>query len=242
MARNATKIMRLNKFIARYGNVSRRNADKLIFAGKVKVNNVLIKEPATDVKDTDKVQINNEIIKVDSGFKYYKFYKPKYCLTSYGDKFKRKNLNDYEFFRKNKLAYSGRLDFESEGLILFTNDGSLIYKLQRPEFKIPKKYLVNTSANLSDKGYKKFHIGFKIDETYYKPCKILRLNDKYYEITLFEGKNRQIRKMFEHFGIQVINLKRISIGPIEINDMKPNDIKSLNNNEVKELKECIELE
>ena len=234
--------MRLNKYIALHGSFSRREADKLIFAGKVEVNNIKVDSPAIDVCNNDKVKVDGKLLIIQKDFLYYKFYKPKYCLTSYGDEFDRKNLNDFELLKETKPAYSGRLDFDSEGLILFSNNGDLIYRLQRPEFKISKVYLVKTDKNLTDEQIVKFRKGFKTDEEIYKSCKLYQLNDKFYRVVLFEGKNRQIRKMFEYFGINVLGLKRVAIGPVKLQYMKPGEVLKMSKNEIEELNKCIGLE
>ncbi len=234
--------MRLNKFIASNSKYSRRDADKLIFSGKVKVNGETIVNPAVRVDVSDKVMVENNLLNVADKFFYYKFYKPKYCLTSYGDDFNRKNLNDFDFLKKKKPAYSGRLDFESEGLILFSNNGDLIYRLQRPEYKVSKVYTVKTDGELNKKERSKFAEGFSTENEIYSSCKILRLRENTYRVVLFEGKNRQIRKMFEYFNISVTGLKRVAIGPIKLEKMKAGNIIKLNDRELTELSKCIELE
>jgi len=112
-------VLRLNRFIAFNTEYSRREADELIFSGNVSVNGNVVFTPGYDVKEEDTVAVRGKIVK-KSEFLYVKFYKPKYFLTSYGDTHGRKNLEEFEFFKKTKLAYSGRLDYDSEGLIIFS--------------------------------------------------------------------------------------------------------------------------
>jgi len=225
--------MRLNKFIATTGYCSRRKADELIFAGQVEVNNEIILAPSYDVKDTDIVKVNNKILTVID-YKYYIFYKPTNVLTSYDDSRGRRCLKDFDFFQKNNLAYSGRLDYKSEGLILFTNNGELIYRLQTPKFKVEKEYEVEVDKNLTEKERLILENGLKTKEYNYGKCKITKTGEKNYRVILTEGKNRQIRNMFNNFGIKVIKLKRVRIGRLNLNGLKPGELKEIPENIIKE--------
>jgi len=225
--------MRLNKFIATTGYCSRRKADELIFAGQVEVNNEIILAPSYDVKDTDIVKVNNKILSVIN-YKYYIFYKPTNVLTSYDDSRGRRCLKDFDFFQKNNLAYSGRLDYKSEGLILFTNNGELIYRLQTPKFKVEKEYEVEVDKNLTEKERLILENGLKTKEYNYGKCKITKTGEKNYRVILTEGKNRQIRNMFNNFGIKVIKLKRVRIGRLNLNGLKPGELKEIPENIIKE--------
>ncbi|MBZ4671983.1 pseudouridine synthase [Deferribacterales bacterium Es71-Z0220] len=218
--------MRLNKFIASTGYCSRRKADELIFNGQVKVNNEIILAPGYEVKDKDIVKVEDNILSL-TNYKYYIFYKPINVLTSYDDSRGRKCLKDFDFFKKNNLAYSGRLDYKSEGLILFTNNGELIYKLQTPKFKVEKEYIVEVSKNLKEKERLTLEDGLKTVEYNYGKCKITEIEKGKYRVILTEGKNRQIRNMFNYFGIKVINLKRVRIGELKLNGLKPGEIKEI---------------
>ncbi|UOD34385.1 rRNA pseudouridine synthase [Deferribacteraceae bacterium V6Fe1] len=218
--------MRLNKFIATTGYCSRRKADELIFNGQVRVNNEIILVPSYDVKDNDVVKVNDKILRVYN-YRYYIFYKPTNVLTSYDDSRGRRCLKDFDFFQKNNLAYSGRLDYKSEGLILFTNNGELIYRLQTPKFKVEKEYVVEVNKNLTEKERLILENGLKTEEYNYGKCKITEIGKGNYQVILTEGKNRQIRNMFSYFGIKVINLKRVRIGELKLNGLKPGEIKEI---------------
>jgi len=225
--------MRLNKFIATTGYCSRRKADELIFGGQVEVNNEIILAPSYDVKDTDIVKVNNKLLSVIN-YKYYIFYKPTNVLTSYDDSRGRKCLKDFEFFQKHNLAYSGRLDYKSEGLILFTNNGELIYRLQTPKFRVEKEYEVEVDKNLTEKERLILENGLKTKEYNYGKCKITKTGEKNYRVILTEGKNREIRNMFNYFGINVIKLKRVRIGRLNLNGLKPGELKEMPENIIKE--------
>jgi 23S rRNA pseudouridine2605 synthase/23S rRNA pseudouridine2604 synthase len=237
---SAKIIMRLNKFLSTYSNVSRRQADKLIFDGKVKVNGKIVDTPAYQVDEiNDKVYLKGSLVGLSEEI-YVKFYKPVKCLTAYGDGRGRLNLNDFLLLKEYRLPYSGRLDYDSEGLILFTNNGDLIYKLQKPEFKVSKEYIVKVNKELTYTQMKTFSNGLLVEGMNYGKCKIEKTANKTYNVTLFEGKKRQIRKMFEFFDLRVVELKRVRIGPVKLSDMDVGEIRYLSKSEIKELKKCIE--
>lgn len=236
-------MMRLNKYLATYGNVSRREADRLVFAGKVIINSVVADSPGIQVDEVnDTVILNGETIEYAAKSTILKFYKPIKCLTAYGDGRGRTNLNHFELLKSTKIPYSGRLDYESEGLILFTNDGDLIYKLQKPKYKVPKEYLVKTSKPLQSSEISTLTGGVTVEGVRYGKCSIIEVDYRLYRFILHEGKNRQIRKMLAHFNLRVIELKRVSVGPIQLGDMVPGEIRELSKSEIKELLECIESE
>lgn len=227
--------MRLNKFISNSGYCSRRRADELIFNGEVHVNNKLVIFPGYDVVAEDVVKVQGNILNNNTVI-YLLFYKPVNVLTSYDDSRGRRCLKDFKPFDNINLAYSGRLDYKSEGLIFFTNDGDLIYRLQTPQFKIEKEYEVDVSRNLSTQELKILGNGLNTVDFKYLPCKIRALKNMKYSVTLREGKNRQIRNMFSHFGIDVYRLTRVRIGGMLIKNMKPGDVTYLAKNEIKLLK------
>ncbi|MCX8083335.1 MAG: rRNA pseudouridine synthase [Calditerrivibrio sp.] len=233
--------MRLNRYIAFNSNYSRREADELIFSGHVTVNGKPVLIPAYEVKEEDKVAVLGKLIE-SSDFLYVKFYKPRGILTAYGDPHGRKNLNDFEFFKKTKLAYSGRLDKDSEGLIFFSNDGNIINRLQTPKYNVEKEYIVYTSRPLSDDEKNALEDGLVVDGFRFRECKVDKIGRNKYNVIITEGKKRQIRIMFKHFKIEVERLIRIRIGNIKIGDLKPGEFKFLTKRELEELKKCLNLE
>lgn len=228
--------MRLNKFISNTGYCSRRRADELIFQGNVKVNNSIVLFPGVDVSENDLVEVEGNVLQNKKSV-YLLFYKPVNVLTSYDDSRGRRCLKDFKPFSDINLAYSGRLDYKSEGLIFFTNDGNIIHKLQTPRFKVDKEYEVDVSRNLNFEEKQRLENGLKTDKLDYLPCKINILKDKKYSIILKEGKNRQIRNMFSHFNIEVYKLLRVRIGDMTIGDLKPGEVRYLNVDEIKLIKE-----
>jgi len=229
---------RLNKFIAENTEHSRRGADRLIADGRVRVNGQPA-EMGVTVSVDDVVEIDGHQVNQQTEDIYIAFYKPRGYLTAYGEDAEgKKTLDEFEVLRKRKPAYSGRLDYYSEGLILFTTDGDLIYKMQRPEFKVEKEYFVSTAEPLDEMEMSQIRDGLKTEKIKYKPCKIAPIGDSAYKLILIEGKYRQIRTMFEHFDIQTRRLTRTRIGPIKIGNLRPGEHFELSKKQIRELKEA----
>ena len=224
--------IRLNKYIAKSGLYSRRQADKLIFNGAVKVNGVFIKEPSIRVDpETDVVSINN--INIDISKKIFiKFYKPMDVLSSYASFDNKLNLTAFEPFTKLRLPYAGRLDYKSEGLMFFCNDGNLIEQLLLPRSHIEKEYTVYVDKDLTDKDRQKLQKGVTIDGEHFKECKIVNIDKCMYKVILYEGKKRQIRRMFKYCDVNVLRLIRIRIGCIKLGSLKPGEYAYLEKGEL----------
>lgn len=215
-------MMRINKFIARSGYTSRRKADELIKNGLVKVNYKIIKEPGIDVKENDLVEVDGQILEIEDKF-YLKLYKPVGFITSNFDPYNDKDLNNLLDLDKRFFA-AGRLDKDSEGLLIITNDGDFTNEIIHPSKKLDKTYIVKVSKLLTNKEIRLFEEGLDIgngEVTSDSKIVLIDKKTKKYKVTIHQGYNRQIRRMFEYFSSTVINLKRISIGPIQLSDMKP---------------------
>lgn len=231
-------LVRINKYIASSSLYSRREADKMIAEGRVKLNGELVKDQGIKIDD------DNDVIFIDdnplfvSTPQIFKFYKPRKVLTAYGDGRGKDTLDKFSIFAKRKLPYSGRLDYESEGLLIFTNDGELIQRMQKPEYKVEKEYLVTVDRMLTDIELKEFSNGLETSKGCFLPCKIVKSGKRNYNVTIKEGKKRQIRNMFAYFGSTVKRLERIRIGPILIGDLKEGEHTNLTDKEIKELYKC----
>ncbi|KWZ77717.1 pseudouridylate synthase [Anaerococcus tetradius] len=215
-------MMRINKFIARSGYTSRRKSDELIKNGLVKVNYKIIKEPGIDVKENDLVEVDGQILEIEDKF-YLKLYKPVGFITSNFDPYNDKDLNNLLDLDKRFFA-AGRLDKDSEGLLIITNDGDFTNEIIHPSKKLDKTYIVKVSKLLTNKEIRLFEEGLDIgngEVTSDSKIVLIDKKTKKYKVTIHQGYNRQIRRMFEYFSSTVINLKRISIGPIQLSDMKP---------------------
>ena len=214
--------MRINKYIASSGLCSRRAAEEYIKNGQVKVNNKVITDLATDIDETnDTVVIAGNKITPVTHMIYIMFYKPKGCISTLSDDKDRKTIMDYLGDFAGKRIYPiGRLDYDTEGLLLLTNDGELSNKLTQPINEVPKTYLVKIEGEIPEPDLARLRNGVTIDGIKLKRCKI-KVTEKEdtftkMEVTLYEGKNREIRKMFETVGKNVVFLKRIKIGDLKL--------------------------
>lgn len=230
--------MRINKYIANSGYTSRRKADVLIEKGKVKVNGKTITEPGLQVKETDVVEVNGEKLELVKKF-YIKLYKPVGFITSNFDPFNEKDLNDLIDIDKRFFA-AGRLDKDSEGLLIITNDGEFTNSLTHPKFKLDKEYIVKIDKKLNENQEEEFEKGLDIgngEKT--SDAKLTYLGNNTYNVIIHQGYNRQIRRMFKYFGSNVLNLKRIRIGKISLDDLKKEEYKYFNKEELDFVKEII---
>ncbi len=235
--------MRINKYIAQSGIVSRRKADELVLSGRIKVNGKVITMLGFEVRTKDKVYLDDKLINVPH-FDYYKFYKPTGCITTSSDEKGRKTIYDYIPKELHHLKPVGRLDKDSSGLIILTNDGDLIYELTHPSIKVQKVYKVSVNAKIKYEELELLAKGIEIEKGKIAWCdsEILEQNSRstLLEITLYQGLNRQIRKMFEYLGHKVTSLKRIRHATIDVIGLKRGEVKFLKAKQVKELKQYIE--
>lgn len=231
--------MRLNKYIASSGICSRRKADELIEQGIVSVNGKKITELGYQVKEKDKIFINNELVRPKK-HEYYRFYKPTGYITSAEDEKDRKIIYDLLPPTMHNLKPVGRLDRDSSGLIILTNDGDFINELTHPSIKVPKVYIVSVSGKVHLHHLEKMAQGFEIEpgKVAYAESMIIESNNKKttLQITLYQGLNRQIRKMFEHLGFEVVSLKRVQHATITIDGLKKGQFKPIKPQQIKELK------
>ena len=233
---------RLNKYLASTGVASRRGADKLIADGKVKVNGKVVIELGTTINEkNDTVTVDDVIVKKETDLKYIMFYKPKGCITTVSDEKGRKTIYDYlEELNISHLIPVGRLDYDTEGLLLMTNDGDLAYKLTHPSYEVPKTYVVKVRGEMPEHKLAQLRKGVIIDgeKTKRARVKLIEFKDDIskLQITITEGKNRQIRKMIEAVEKEVIFLKRIAIGDLRLGGLARGGYRFLNDFEVEYLK------
>ena len=214
--------MRINKYLALNINISRREADKLIKNNEIKVNGVNIKLGHI-VKENDVVSYKNQQINPIKNHKYYKFYKPINYISSRTSQGNSKTI--YDLIKNKNLKYSGRLDKNSEGLMLLSTDGNWLNDNSHPSKEIDKKYIVTTDNK--DIDINKFKKSI-IDNT--EKLNIYSINKKSkfeYFVILKTGKNREIRRIFEYNNIKITNLKRISIGKYSLGNMKIGDLEEI---------------
>ncbi|MGN0154638.1 MAG: pseudouridine synthase [Lachnospiraceae bacterium] len=237
-----SETIRLNKYLSASGFCSRRKADEWIAEGKVSVNGVAA-NMGMRVSETDEICVNGQIIKREQPFKLIAFYKPKgfACTSHHGDASGIFQNFDLDL----DLKYIGRLDKDSEGLLLLTNDGDLCNEISKARNQHEKEYVVTVNRTITEDFLKGMAQGVRIHDSnkdiwvVTNPCKLKKRNDKSFSIILTQGLNRQIRKMCEHFGYKVVKLRRIRVMNIEIGEMKPGEIRSVTEEELAELKKRI---
>lgn len=236
-------MQRLNKFIASSGICSRRKADEYIINGDVVVNGRIIKELGFQVGPKDKVSVEGKLIK-PLKLEYYRFYKPAGYITTSDDEKNRKTIYDVIPPELRKLKPVGRLDKDSTGLIIMTNDGELINEMAHPSLKIPKTYLVTINGKLKPEDGEKMYNGIEIEtdqgekKVAYAQVLPIELGNKIstIQVVLHQGINRQIRKMFASLGFEVLSLKRVQHGTITLEGLKKGQIKPMKPKQIKELK------
>ena len=223
---------RLQKYISQAGVASRRHAEELIVAGKVKVNGKLVTKLGTKVDSSkDKVEVNGKKIVLQKLI-YLVFNKPKRYMTTRNDPEKRKTI--YELLPadlRNVVWPVGRLDFLTEGLLILTNDGELTQILAHPSKEHEKEYEVVIDKELSEGRLKKLREGMELDGKKTAPAQV-RVNGTTIYITIREGWNRQVRRMFSAFGYTVRSLKRVRIGKLKLNNLQLGEYKQVTKQDI----------
>jgi 23S rRNA pseudouridine2605 synthase len=220
--------MRIAKYISNAGICSRRDAEKLIKQKKVFINNVCCDHPSTKVKIKDKIIVNKKIVKLNSNIRLWKMYKPIKTICTNSDPQKRKTI--FSMIPKNlpRLISIGRLDFMSEGLLLFTNIGDFARKYELPSSNIIRVYRVCINGKVDNIDLANINNGIKINNANFNKIsvKVEKFKDPYSWLIfkMYEGKNREIRNICDYFLWNIVNLVRIQYGTIKLNKLKPGEI------------------
>lgn len=239
---------RLQKIMAATGIASRRKAEEIIAAGRVSVNGKVVTEQGTRADpERDEICVDGKPLRKAEQLVYYVLNKPKGYVTTVSDPEGRPTVMDLLPKSSARVYPVGRLDYASEGLLLMTNDGALAQKLTKAGSHVPKTYLVKVSEKPQEKVIAKLRTGVTIEledgrKVTTSPAKIRLAEDganPWYEVVLIEGRNRQIRRMFERVGHHVEKIKRVQLGPLVL-DVKPGEFRELTAKEVKELKRSAE--
>jgi 23S rRNA pseudouridine2605 synthase len=232
--------MRLNKYIAQAGVASRRKADELIANGNVKINGQTVREMGVDVKEEDQVEVNGRPIKAAKKFVTVMLNKPKGYITSMADEKGRPMVSELISDIEERLFPVGRLDFNTSGLLLMTNDGELAHHLMHPQHKVYKTYRARVSGYLSNEKVAKLAKGIDIGGFVTSPARVSVIKQgersAIVEIQIYEGRNRQVRKMFAAVGNKVMELERIAIGDVRLAHLKEGHYRKLTPKEVEYLK------
>ena len=232
---------RLQKYMAQCGVASRRKCEELILDGKVKVNGIIVNELGTKINpEIDIVEFNNQIIKIEEKKLYIMLNKPEGYITSAKDEKGRKTVLDIVNVQE-RIYPIGRLDYDSSGLLLLTNDGSIYNNIIHPRVAIKKKYIAVCKGKFTQSDIKKFKSGIDIGGYITAEAKMTLLDiekknnlvNSVVEIIIHEGKNRQIRRMCEALGHEVLSLKRVEVGSIKLGYLKKGQWRNLTDEELK---------
>jgi 23S rRNA pseudouridine2605 synthase len=230
--------IRINRFIASSGAISRRKADELILSGRVKINDR--KAVPGDIVDpaSDEVTLDNKILSAQSLI-YLSLYKPRLMLTTMNDPEGRPCVKDLIPKRYQGVFPVGRLDFDAEGLLILTNDGDLAHAIHHPTFHVPKIYMVKVTPRPDMNALERMERGVYLDGVKTLPAKIHETrhtaSDSLLRITLVQGLKNQIKRMSEVVGLRVVSIKRISVGPINLKGMSPGQVRELTPSELESL-------
>ena len=234
--------MRINKYLASCGIASRRNSEQYVLEGRVKVNGKVVTALSTEIReDKDVVTLDGKVVSLPKKHIYLMMNKPKGLICSVSDDRERKTIIDLlpEEFKNKRVFPIGRLDYDSEGLLLLTTDGDLANRLMHPSGDVNKTYVCKVEGQVLEADIAKLRKGVELDGSLTKKAKIklLEFDGKLsrYEITISEGRNRQIRRMFETINKEVVFLRRVAIGDLrlgglyrgETRELKPEEIEYL---------------
>ena len=222
---------RIAKVIARGSKFSRSDAEKLIADGRVKIDNQIILQPNVNVTSSNNIKLDNKSINFKPELELYKYYKPRGVLVTHHDPENRKTIFDDLPKKFEKMISIGRLDYDYEGLLLLTNNGDIKRTMELPNNNWKRTYRVRVHGRVEDDIILKFKKGLKIDRMRYKPilANIDNTSNSYtwLTMTLTEGKNREIRNIFEAFGMIVTRLIRVSYGPYKLNKLNKSEFEKL---------------
>ena len=228
---------RIAKKLSRAGVCSRREAERWIAEGRIKVNNVILSTPATNVSEKDKILVDNIPLPKPSLSKIWRFHKPKGCLVTENDPKGRKTI--FQILPKSlpRVISVGRLDYDSEGLLLLTNDGAISRKLELPSTGWLRKYKVRVHGIVDKSALLKIKDGIKLDNFKTGPIEasleIQKGTNAWILIGIREGKNREIRRIMDHLGYPVNRLIRLSYGPFQLGNLKSGEVLEINKNVIK---------
>ena len=231
--------IRIAKYIASTGACSRREAEKLIIKGDVTVNGEKVIHPLFFVNNKDQIHIKGKLLKKQPETRLFLYNKPKNLITSHKDPENRPTVFDNVPKKLGRLISIGRLDYNTEGLLLLTNNGALKRYMELPSNKIKRIYKVKIRGDICNLKAEEIEKGITINKVRYSPIKLKIIsktkNITWLEFNLIEGKNREIRKILEYCNLQVSRLIRISYGQFYLNDLKKNEITEININKIKDI-------
>jgi 23S rRNA pseudouridine2605 synthase len=228
--------VRLVKFLAHGGVASRRKAEEIIGKGLVTVGGEVVTDPARDVGEGDDVRVNGEAVAVEVR-EVWAVNKPAGVVSTARELGSRPAV--VELVETTARLYPvGRLDADSTGLLLLTNDGELANQLTHPRYEVPKAYVAQLRKPIADRDLRRLSKGVELEDGPTGPAEVRRLGAREIELTLREGRNRQVRRMLAAVGNEVVRLRRVKFGPLALDDLQPGCTRRLSDDEVSELREA----
>jgi 23S rRNA pseudouridine2605 synthase len=234
---------RVQKILSEIGIASRRKAEELIREGRVTVNGRIahIGDRADPYQNS--IKVDGQKVNFSSSKVYILLNKPKGTMTTSDDPEGRTTVIDLVKIKNTRLFPVGRLDYDAEGFLLLTNDGELAYRLAHPSFHVPRTYLVKVKGKPTPDEIRKLSRGISLEDRGTAPCQISYLRDteenQWLEMVLYEGRNRQVKRMWEKLGYPVLKLKRVGFAGLALGRLKPGEFRSLRPGEVRKLKERV---
>lgn len=234
--------MRLQKFMARCGVASRRKSETIIEEGRVRVNGSIVTELGIKIdKDDDIIEVDDKKIQLEEDYVYILLNKPVGYITTVEDEFGRKKVLDLLEDIEKRVYPVGRLDYDTSGFLLLTNDGDLAYKLTHPKYEVDKKYIARVEGIPCESKLEQFRTGLEIEDYVTSKAKVRIVNkskkNSDLEVIIHEGRNRQVRKMCAKIGHPVLKLKRIEMGEVKLGNLKEGRWRHLTSKEVTALKD-----
>lgn len=238
-------LMRVQRILSSAGVASRRESERMILEGRVAVNGAVISELGTKADpERDHISVDGRLIKVIPPRVYIVINKPKGYVCSLGDERGRPLVVDLLKGVRRRVYPVGRLDYNSEGLLILTNDGDFAQLLSHPRFHVLKTYLVKVRGNVEEETMKRLSRGVELDDGLTLPARVSlykrREKSTWVRVVLREGRNRQIRRMFDRVGHEVLKIKRIGYGSLMLTGLAPGEYRHLTGSEVKELMRQVE--
>ena len=235
--------MRLQKYMAMCGVAARRKCEEIILSGRVKVNGQVVDQMGTQVEEGDVVELDGQVIAIQEQKRYIIYHKPAGEVTTVSDDKGRETVMDRFADFPERIYPVGRLDYDSEGLLLLTNDGEMAQRLTHPSCEVDKVYLARVTGNPSNEAIDRLRRGVFMEgderRTYPATVRVVRDESLFSDVvvTIHEGRNRQVRRMFDAVGHKVLLLRRIRFGPLELGDLKRGQWRELTPQEIELLRQ-----
>ncbi len=237
-------MLRLQKFIAQSGLASRRAAEGLIAEGEIKVNGKVVTQMGVQIDPKkDVVEYQGQVLRVIEEHHYFLLNKPAGYLTTRKDTHGRRTVYDLLSCQYHHLVPAGRLDMDTTGLLVLSNDGDFVYRLTHPSFELEKEYMVTCKGEMTEDTFAHLEQGVMIENRKTSPAKVSKIKrlkgQTFFHLTIHEGRKRQVRMMCDKVGHQVIKLKRVRIGPLQIDDLPEGQFRTLSPVELEEIKKYL---